>query len=255
MKLGLIGKNISYSLSPKLHKIISELNGINLTYEIIDINSDKLEELILKGSKLGYSGFNITVPYKEEVIKYLDNLKGVASQAKAVNTISYNDGISGYNTDYEGFIKWTVKHEFTSNKVYILGSGGASKIVYKVFYEKGFEVIVVSRDKGSGKYPKMISYEEFKEIKTIDTLVNTTPIGSLSNDGCPILNSTQKINLVLDLIYNPRKTILMSKALRSDNGLEMLIYQAIASLEIWSGKSLKKDDKTIQYIKEVLMYE
>ncbi|MCK9166271.1 MAG: hypothetical protein WCS12_00130 [Acholeplasmataceae bacterium] len=254
MKLALIGKNISHSYSLKLHRLLKEFYQLKLSYQILDLKADEIEGF-LNGGK--YQGYNVTTPYKEEVIPYLDRLEGVAKELNVVNTIVYKDGKKlGYNTDYEALKAVVDNLEISGKEVFVLGTGGSAKMVAYLFDLKGYQVTMVSRNKNNKKHFKnVIDYQDLSKINYLNTVVNATPIGSVSFLKNPLLKSKQEIDLVIDLVYNPPLTPLMKSAKRSVNGLEMLIRQAIYSESLWFNKVLKSDQKTIQYIKEVLINE
>lgn len=248
----LIGNRINYTLSNKIHNLIWKINDINNNYIIKDFDKEKFEEFFIKGEVLDYEGFNITIPYKEDVIKYLDFLVDEALELKVVNTVKVSGyKLTGYNTDYLAFKEIVDRSVFSNKEVYILGTGGAAKICYKVFSELGFGIIVVSRDpKRELNFKKVISYETFRKVKKVSTLVNATPIGNINNPDVSLINANQEIDFVIDLNYSPLNTKVMKMGKRSINGLEMLILQAIFANEIWFDLKLKKDEKTIKLIKE-----
>ncbi len=264
MKYGLIGENISYSLSPKLHNLIAFKSGYSINYEIIDIKEEELSiyiELLKEGI---YEGFNITIPYKEKVIQYLDKLTEQAKNIGAVNTVFLNDDglVVGDNTDYYGFSKLLENNNILNNKIkdaYILGSGGAAKTVYHVLTKHNINCIIVSRNKRHVKgFPHVISYEDLEKIKHIELLINCTPVGTHPKGGMPIKFVNQVFDVIIDLIYNPLRTDLMRLSSKSINGLEMLIYQAIESQKIMRKAFydvVKDDDKTIKFLKEALLDE
>jgi len=253
---GLIGKNITHSISNQLHQEIARHNGLELTYEHFDVEEDEIEALINDLKKGKYDGFNVTVPYKEIILGYVDVLSENAKEIGAVNTLSYKNGqVYGNNTDLIGFsrILDNLNLDYQGKVVYILGSGGSSRMVYYAFKKYGATPVVVSRKGGSSSYfGQMISYEALSKMDHIDILVNCTPVGSYPNYGTPYEPVNQVIELVIDLIYNPRKTILMAYGIKSINGIDLLIYQGIASESIWQKKALKDDFVTIESIKEVL---
>ena len=253
-KYGLIGKKISYSMSPKLHHLIGKRLGCELVYELMDIDEEEIIKYLNLLKEKKYQGFNVTIPYKEKVIKYLDVVTISANKIRAVNTIYLNDEglIVGDNTDYYGFLKLVERNNVLADvqRAYVLGTGGSAKTVFHVLNDKNIEVINVSRNKKDKKgFKDVISYEEIKEVKEIDLLINCTPIGNILNEGIPIKKSNQKINKIIDLTYNPLTTKLMSLAEKSYNGLEMLIFQGIKSQSIWNKKKID-DEKLFKLIKE-----
>lgn len=267
MKYGLIGKSISYSLSPLLHNLIAENSGYKLNYEIIDIKEQQLKDYINKLKKGLYKGFNITVPYKETIIKYLDKLTPQAKYIGSVNTIyiDNNNNVVGDNTDYFGFSKLIEEDNVLKDvkKVYILGTGGAAKTVFHNLKERNLVCINVSRTgKREEPFNKVITYEDFKKIQEIDLLINCTPVGTFPSKEVPIILNNQKINIVVDLIYNPLETELMKLANKSYNGLNMLIYQAISAQSLfiennktYKNKLVNSSKKSIIKIKEALTNE
>lgn len=236
---GLIGKNIDYSFSVKYfgqkfndEKIIdSEYVNFDLR-EIEDFNNLEI---------LKINGLNVTIPYKEKIITYLDEVDKAASIIGAVNTIAKKDNkLIGYNTDYIGFIK-SFKNNLNFKNALILGTGGASKAIQYALNIKNINFDIGSR-KNNKKY---ISYDLINEkIKDYDLIINTTPLGTF-----PDVSKKPKINYNLinenhfcyDLIYNPEKTSFLKecekKGARIMNGLEMLKSQAEESWIIWNSVS------------------
>ena len=236
---GLIGKNIDYSFSVKYfgqkfndEKIIdSEYVNFDLR-EIEDFNNLEI---------LKINGLNVTIPYKEKIITYLDEVDKAASIIGAVNTIAKKDNkLIGYNTDYIGFIE-SFKNNLNFKNALILGTGGASKAIQYALNIKNINFDIASR-KNNKKY---ISYDLINEkIKDYDLIINTTPLGTF-----PDVSKKPKINYKLinanhfcyDLIYNPEKTSFLKecerKGARIMNGLEMLKSQAEESWIIWNSVS------------------
>lgn len=236
---GLIGKNIDYSFSVKYfsqkfndEKIIdSEYVNFDLR-EIEDFNNLEI---------LKINGLNVTIPYKEKIINYLDEVDKAASIIGAVNTIAKKDNkLIGYNTDYIGFIE-SFKNNLNFKNALILGTGGASKAIQYALNIKNINFDIGSR-KNNKKY---ISYDLINnKIKDYDLIINTTPLGTF-----PDVSKKPKINYKLinenhfcyDLIYNPEKTSFLKecerKGARIMNGLEMLKSQAEESWIIWNSVS------------------
>ena len=236
---GLIGKNIDYSFSVKYfgqkfndEKIIdSEYVNFDLR-EIEDFNNLEI---------LKINGLNVTIPYKEKIITYLDEVDKAASIIGAVNTIAKKDNkLIGFNTDYIGFIE-SFKNNLNFKNALILGTGGASKAIQYALNIKNINFDIGSR-KNNKKY---ISYDLInKKIKDYDLIINTTPLGTF-----PDVSKKPKINYKLinenhfcyDLIYNPEKTSFLKecerKGARIMNGLEMLKSQAEESWIIWNSVS------------------
>lgn len=264
-KYGLIGKNISYSLSPKLHNLIAYHSNFQITYDIIDIDENELKVYLNKIKDGIYNGYNVTIPYKEVVVGYLDEITNKAKSIGSVNTIYVKDNkLIGDNTDYDGFNKLLINNKVLKediNSIYILGTGGAAKTVFYVLKEQGYKPVNVTRDVNvKGVFDELISYEDFTKIKEIDLLINCTPVGTYPNYVSPIKEADQVFNIIIDLIYNPLETKLMKQGKRSINGLDMLIYQAVEAEKIFNvdngySYQIKEDEEVIKSIKEALVNE
>jgi shikimate dehydrogenase len=246
IKYGLIGYPLSHSFSRKFFtdKFLNEkIDAEYLNFEIEQI--DFLPKIIQNNPEL--KGLNVTIPFKEQVLSFLDRIDSAADAVKAVNTIKiiHHNGatpiLEGFNTDLIGFrdsIKPLLKKYH--HKALVLGSGGASKAIIQVLTELGIETIVVSRNP---QYKGEISYSDLDEgvMESYKVIVNTTPIGTYPKvEGCPPI-PFEYINdqhLLYDLVYNPPMTEFFKqgelKGATVKNGLEMLHLQALASWEIWN---------------------
>lgn len=246
---GLIGEKLGHSLSVPIHQAIWEKLGISASYRLIEIPRAELREQV---NVLLHTldGFNVTVPYKTDVMPMLDALDPFAAQVGAVNTVTTGDQSCGYNTDAPGFE--AMLHYFgmeaEGKRVFILGSGGAMHACRSAVRHMGAgSVLIVSR---SPKQPDEITYDEFYDRFPDEggLLINTTPAGMYPhNDGCPIAASElEKIvsaaDGVADVIYNPPETVLTAAAKRAGTpagtGLYMLIAQAVAAETIWQGDDM-----------------
>ena len=234
MKYALLGEKLGHSFSPIIHKEIFKDLNIDAEYELKEIKKEEIKDTLDLLKKGIYNGYNVTIPYKKEVMQYLDEITPEAKKIGAVNTIAYKFGkLIGYNTDYYGF-----KEEVLFNKIdvknkecYILGTGGASLALHKALIDLGGNVLFVSRNPLNDI---TISYEELKNKKPY-LIVNATPIGMYPNvDSSPIekdiINNTK---YVMDIIFNPLQTKLLKYANSKMNGLFMLVGQAIKAEEIW----------------------
>ncbi|MEM9052901.1 MAG: shikimate dehydrogenase [Bacteroidota bacterium] len=242
-RYGLIGKTLSHSFSKGYFtkKFYSE--AIEASYDNFEL--DKIEKIQEVFQISDLFGLNVTIPYKEAVVPYLDRLDPIAESIGAVNTIRFSKGQTvGYNTDVIGFensLKPFLEHGM--ERALVLGTGGASKAVIYVLKKIGLDVLQVSR-KPQGN--AQISYEECNEnaVKWHRLIVNTTPLGTSPNvDESPAIayeGITSK-HLLYDLIYNPEKTKFLgegeSRGAAILNGLSMLKIQAESSWEIWNLKS------------------
>ena len=244
-RYGLIGHKLPHSYSPKIHEYLFKKNNINATYSLLEVEENELGDCILKLRNSEYQGFNVTIPYKEKVICYCDELTDAAKEIGAVNTIYLSNGkVIGDNTDHSGFaLQLDIQNIDVKNKnVYILGNGGAAKAVSYAFEKKGATVINVSRS-GNG-----ITYDALKVIEHYDVLVNTTPLGMFPNIETSILDEEyfKRADVCIDLIYNPRLTKFLSFAKEGYHSLLMLILQAIHAEEIWQGSKLVYDIKELE---------
>jgi shikimate dehydrogenase len=241
---GLIGATVSHSFSKSYFDEKFFREGLrDYHYELFPLSKIQEIETLLKENK-ALCGLNVTLPYKEKVLKYLDEVDPEAKKIGAVNVIKVQNGkLKGFNTDsdafYESIEKWVPKDRTV--KALILGSGGSSKAVQQALTKLGIEFKIVSRDKKHGDY----SYEEInanhKEISDSHLIINTTPLGMFPNtDTMPALDldHLMKDHYVYDLIYNPARTQFLQKAeMRGatiKNGLEMLHIQAEKSWQIWN---------------------
>jgi shikimate dehydrogenase len=243
-QFGLIGYPLTHSFSKKFfEKKFLEYNLAGYTYDLFELKHINLfKELI--DSRPELSGLNVTIPYKQAVIPYLDSLDPTAKLVGAVNVIFNKRGqLFGYNSDFYGFqeslLNWLpAGHDGFS--ALIFGNGGAAKAVKAVFTSIGIPYQTVSRSESSDS----ITYEELRESNLIEKnklLINTTPVGMVPNIDQHInipFSQIDKFHFLFDLIYNPNETQFLSKGKRRGaqikNGLEMLELQAEKSWEIWT---------------------
>lgn len=238
MKYGLLGRKLSHSISPVIHRIILKSLNIDATYDLLECEEEQLESYIQALKNLEFQGFNVTIPYKKVIMKYLDEITPKAQAIGSVNTIYYEDGkVIGTNTDYDGFYQQLLYHQVQvmHKNCYILGTGGASLAVQKVLEDMGGKVYCVSRTPSL----KTIGYEELSK-REIDVLVNTTPVGMFPEVGISPVSKeiAQRAKVVIDIIFNPRTTKLLEDAHSQMNGLYMLVGQALKAEEIWNKKAL-----------------
>ncbi|RKR07087.1 shikimate dehydrogenase [Maribacter vaceletii] len=240
-KFGLVGKDISYSFSRGYFSDKFKNMGLhNYSYVNFDLeNIEEFPEIIQKSEVI--NGFNVTIPYKEAVMPFLQSLDTDAKKIGAVNTIKITEqGLKGYNTDTYGFKHTILPHlKEHHKKALILGTGGASKAVAFVFKELGIEFTFVSRNSGANK----LSYQELTKtvLEDYTVIVNCTPLGThpniLEKPAIPYNHITKK-HLLFDLIYNPEKTAFLrageAQGAAICNGQKMLELQAEKSWEIWN---------------------
>lgn len=239
-KYGLIGESLGHSFSEAYFQKKFSKNVIAATYTNFELeNSALIKELL---SYTDCSGFNVTIPYKEKIIQFLEELDPVSSAVGAVNTVKRTaSGWKGFNTDVFGF-KQMIKPFFKSHheRALILGTGGASKAVAHVLEELGCKVVYLSRNPEN---EFEFGYTEVNEqmLKSCKIIVNTTPIGTFPNvsekPAIPYEYITNQ-HLCIDLIYNPEKTTFLELSEKQGawvlNGKTMLEQQAEKSWEIWN---------------------
>lgn len=236
MKYCLIGKTLSHSYSAVLH------GGYGLDYGLVEIAPDLLGNWVQQS---GYDGYNVTIPYKRDIIPYLHALSPLAARLGAVNTVvNANGKLTGYNTDYVGFAEALHYHglEVAGRHALVLGTGGASAVVQAVLEDLGAaSVMVVSR---TGN----VNYDNCYNLANTQIIVNATPVGTYPHVEDTPLDVGRYPNLqwVYDLVYNPYRTRLVldarAKGARAHNGLSMLVIQALAAEKIWLGKDYDRQE-------------
>ncbi len=245
MRCGLLGRKLGHSYSPQIHRLLGDYE-----YTLFEKEPEELEDFLKSGS---FRGLNVTMPYKQSVIPYLDALTPVAQRLGAVNTVVFRDGKRiGHNTDYFGFQYLVQKSglEVASKKALVLGSGGACKTAVAVLEGLGATVTVISRN-GENNYENL--------DLCADLLVNTTPVGMYPNTGCtPVdLSRFQNLKGVLDVVYNPARTQLLMDAetlgIPAFGGLSMLVAQAKEAAEWFTGTTI--DDREIARIEGILRWQ
>ena len=232
-KFGLLGRKLGHSFSPEIHRQLAAYTE-PYNYGIFEVEPENLEDFVRHGD---WAGLNVTIPYKQDVMAFCDEIAPEAARIGAVNTLVRRNGkILGYNTDYTGF-RMTVEQSgapVAGAKCIVLGSGGASKAVIAVLEDLGAsEVVVVSRDGKTG-----CDYQQMKQLhQDAVIMVNTTPVGMYPNTGVSAAypGAFWKLEYVFDIVYNPLRTNFLCQARKSGmegfNGLKMLVGQAKASAE------------------------
>lgn len=258
--IGIIGWPVSHSLSPVMHNAAFEFLSLDYCYVPFAINPDHLKEAIKAIPALNITGLNVTVPHKENVLKYVVELSEEAKMIGAVNTLKIsNNRLVGYNTDGTGFVNALKEagHLVANKRLLIIGSGGSAKAVAFKSASEGVNLIIIAnrtiskaillKNKLDEYFPSLkievtgIGYDELKcAIEKVDTVVNTTSIGLGREDLSPVPGELiHKGLFIYDLIYNPHETALLrySKAAgcRYANGLGMLVHQGAESFRIWTG--------------------
>ena len=259
--LGVFGHPISHSLSPVMHNAAIKALNIDYIYVPFHVMPNDLEKAVDGIRSLDISGVNVTIPHKEQVIKYLDEVSEYALQIGSVNTIINENGrLKGDTTDGPGFLKSVeaVWGKIDGSKVMILGAGGSAKAISYALARINCKVVIANRTEERAKelseslnaacgndLSKAIGLhreELAEELHETNLLVNTTSVGMHPDvDGIPLPPDLLHPGLkVYDLVYNPLKTRFVSEArsrkIEAVTGLGMLIYQGALSFEMWTGK-------------------
>ncbi|MBM3162761.1 MAG: shikimate dehydrogenase [Chlorobi bacterium] len=284
--LGLIGRNVGYSWSPFIHNTACSLLGLPFVYTVFNVSGPELLADALRGARaLGISGFNVTIPYKKDVVPLLDGLSEEASAIQAVNTIVNREGrLLGYNTDIEGFAAPLLpyRQHMEGKPVSIFGSGGASLAAIEAFrlYFRPSVIYLFVRNLFKGLF--MLEQYAHKDrisiclledlytgknrtqeiFRSCSVVVNATPIGTRGRTedatNCiipPELNLLHRGQIVYDMVYNPLRTPLISAASEAGaetvTGIEMLIGQAARAFWLWTGKQMPVDEVRNELLRQI----
>lgn len=261
----IIGSPVDHSKSPYMHNLAFEKLGLDYAYMAFDIKEGALKQGVDGLRTLNVRGFNITMPHKQEVMKYLDKIEEDAKLIGAVNTVLNNNGkLIGYNTDGKGFIKSLEERnvKYIDEKIVIIGAGGAAKAIAIELALKGVKnIVIVNRTlekaeaishtinkniEGSESRSLVLDEKLLKEeLKDASILINTTSVGMGDSIDKNIIKNEDTLDkdlFVADLIYNPVKTKFLSmaeeKGCRIMNGLDMLVYQGALVFKIWTGADM-----------------
>ncbi len=241
MKYGLIGKSLKHSYSKLIHNYLADYS-----YELVELSEEELRDFVMSKS---YDGYNVTIPYKKQIMQYLDVVDGKAQAIGAVNTVVERDGrLYGYNTDFDGMVYMLKRSGIDINNkvVMILGTGGTSNTAQAVAKSLGAQKIIVVSRNGE------VNYTNYQQNLDVEVVINTTPVGMYPEvDACPIdISVFPKILAVVDVIYNPENTMLIEKAkemgIAATSGLSMLVAQAKYAMQLF--KNIKEDDVVIEDI-------
>ena len=239
MIYGLLGKNIQSSFSPFIHNYLRPSDN----YQLFDLKEEELSSFFKEKE---FDNLNVTAPYKERIIPYLDKLDESAVISNCVNTIiNHQDHLVGYNTDRAGFKELLLRNniEIDNKHIYILGSGGSAKSIEALLKEKTNNVYIVS----SSPNEKQLSYSDFYQKDNIEIIINTTPLGNMANTFKSPIKLERFINTptIIDINYLPYRSDLLLQGeklgLKTINGISMLVSQAIASQRIFLPKTLIAD--------------
>ena len=267
-KFGIIGNPLSHSLSPVLHNFWYEKYKLSANYSLIEIGLNEIEEVIKKIRNKELQGINVTIPYKQAVIPFLDLIISDAKETISVNTISLNerDQIVGNNTDVygleQGFINKLRDQNLEKNKVLILGAGGVTPSVIYALLKKGIKQIFLANRtikkcediKKKFPYIEIIIWEKIEAAaENMDIIINTTSLGLKNGIDFKEEFKVIKKNLIyFDVIYNPEETTMIKKFKKRNietyNGLEMFIYQGQKSFFLWNKINPELDKELKQNI-------
>lgn len=248
-RYGCIGKKLTHSFSKEIHARLADYK-----YDLIELSEEEIAPFF---KKKDFEAINVTIPYKQTVIPYLDDISDIAMRIGAVNTVVNRGGrLYGYNTDYFG-MKALIERigiDIAGKKVLILGTGGTSKTARVVACDLGAsEIIVVSRKRSDGyiDYPEAEAKHSDAEI-----IINTTPVGMYPDpEGCPIdVSAFERLEGVVDAVYNPLCTNLVldavERGIKAEGGLYMLVMQAVVAVEKFLDTEISKDvaDKVFEKV-------
>ena len=256
-----IGNPVEHSLSPQLHNYWLKKNNIKAIYEKKLLKISEIQEIILQMKKDQINGVNVTIPFKNSVIPFLDDITDLAKETQSVNTLYKKKGkVIGDNTDVGGFkcalenINYNVKEK----KILILGAGGVAPSVIAALKKMGaLDITLSNRTKDKAEKLKKI-YPDLKvidwgKLSEFDMVINATSLGLKKEDKIEIDYSVVGSNkFFYDIIYSPSKTKFLSKAKellnQTENGKKMFIYQAQLAFEIWHGIKPEIDDEVIKLL-------
>ena len=267
MKLGVIGAKLGHTASPAIHEKLFRILQVEgqHQYGVLEMDRNDIPNELQRLRDEGYTGANVTIPYKLDVMPYLTEISREARIIGAVNTLHFtDDGIFGYNTDYSGFGR-SLDHagiDVKAKACVVLGSGGAARAIIQYLSDSGAKSItVVSRHPHSKTEfdafiqrvgADTVDYQDFEHSQGGDVLVNCTPVGMFPDvNGCPVSERIiAAFPAVVDIVYNPKNTQLLQAACRHGaktlNGMYMLVAQAVGSEEIWMGRTI--DSSVIEQI-------
>lgn len=247
---GVIGYPIGHSLSPVMHNAAFSHLGMDAVYHSFEVKPDRIEDAVKGASALGFTGLNVTIPFKESVLDYVE-VKGVARKIGAVNTIDLKN-MEAYNTDAYGAVKALEESgvEIEGKNVLIVGAGGAAKAIAFGLAEKGARIVITNRTEKKGlelaeevRKSGESLFQPFDKLEglNVDIIINTTPLGMKGFDQkVPVPESIVKDVVVFDNVYNPMNTPLITlaknKGCQVIYGVDMFVHQGAEAFKIWTGR-------------------
>jgi shikimate dehydrogenase len=274
---GIVGDPVSHSLSPLMHNTAFKELEVDAEYKLFPLKEDQLDDFFrdLKKKDSPIFGLNVTVPYKEIVIEHIDSLSAFAKKAMSVNTIVIDEArnLTGFNTDGPGFLAHLVELQFNTKgkRIAILGAGGTTRSIlaslcliperpesikiYNRTVEKAHQLVKDLSAFMDVSIVKVESSIDDLDIELSDLLINTTSVGLKDPDDCLVDGELLHADmLVYDVVYEPKETLLLKLAkqqgAQTANGLGMLFYQGMLSLQHWAGQELPQEVK--DKVREVL---
>tara|TARA_B100000579_G_C22770390_1_gene823641 strand:+ start:101 stop:886 length:786 start_codon:yes stop_codon:yes gene_type:complete len=248
-----VGSQSSNSLSPIIFNHWFKKYKINANYSFLETTESKFDKLLEKKIKDKKTyGFNVTTPFKKNILKHLDNKNIHAKKIGAVNCVTVGKKIKGINTDWQGYLNSIKEEKITKDKkIIILGYGGASQAIYYGFVQKGYKNITVfNRSKKAIKIKNINKYTKKYSLinsflKTADLIINTTPTNPLTTKQ---INLIRKSAIISDIVYRPKNTNFLKKFQKNKKifGISMLVEQAIPCFCEWFGFSPKIDNSLLK---------
>ncbi len=276
---GLLGSPVAHSLSPQMHNLSFQTLGIDAVYLAFDVGTEKLGETVNVFRDLNTYGFNLTMPDKQKVMEYVDELSKAARMIGAVNTVVNRDGkLIGHNTDGIGYVESVRAHGFdvTGKEVTLLGAGGAAMALAVQMAIDGVKTLHIANrrtkswkkacqlaDRISRETSCRVDLTDLEDVQAVrevigrsDLLTNATSAGMAPNTQISPLADPSVLRedlVVSDIIYNPRTTKLMEQArgagCRTFNGMDMLLYQGAAAFRLWTGQKMPVELVRERYFK------
>lgn len=278
--LGLIGHPLKHSYSPFVQNVAFELKDMDYIYLPFDVPTSNLKSALRGMVSLGINGFNITIPHKENILQYMNNVSEEASIIGAINTVVNDMGkLSGFNTDVNGLMETLspFKDDISGNDVCVIGAGGAARaaIYTLIRHFKPAKIYIINRTEQRAEalkyyFKDKMKFDAFKTkelfppdlvetFRSSKLIINSTSVGmypDIDDSITDLPESFSKDQIVFDMVYNPLKTNLIKLASLQGSivldGLKMLVYQAAKSFELWTGETMPIDEvyKALQlYIK------
>jgi shikimate dehydrogenase len=249
---GLLGYPVEHTLSPAMHNAAFEALGLDYCYVAFPVHPDYLEEAVKGITALNLRGINVTIPHKEKVISFLDEVDKEASIIGAVNTIVNSDGrLKGYNTDGRGFMQSLVECGISAEgkEVLIVGAGGASRAISYYLGKEAKKLYLYDIEKEKAErlvsdlkkiFDNIFMCDDISKTEKFNILINATPLGLKEEGPLPFDTALLRIDqIVCDLIY--KKTRLLEEASKKGcitlDGLGMLLWQGVFAFELWTGQS------------------